>query len=242
MRSSREHEHQRGWEGGGSEAGAQSRPWASMGSWEQGALALASRVPRGCWGLAAKCWRRRTLPQTSGCTGPHGSPPPPGTALGWGMKPPFFGGATWGGVVQMPGGILGTIVSPGHGCHMCIACTPSEGACARAWPGWVWRSSTLGDCGSIPVPIQGWESVPAVPPESPGWDQTGAGGWMQGCKVGMKVGNGAINGKAIRPFSSSPSSSSLRHLLSSSTSTSFLLSLSAPPLSPLKDFSLFLSG
>lgn len=39
------------------------------------------------------------------------------------------------------------------------------------------------------------------------------------------MGNGAINGKAIRPFSSSPSSSSLRHLLSSSTSTSFLLSL-----------------
>lgn len=63
--------------------------------------------------------------------------------------------------------------------------------------------------------------------------------------VGMKAGNGAINGKAIRPFSSSPSSSSLRHLLSSSTSTSFLLSLSLLlllSLSPLEDFSLFLSG
>lgn len=57
---------------------------------------------------------------------------------------------------------------------------------------------------------------------------------MRGCKLGMKVGNGAINGKAIRPFSSSPSSSSLRHLLSSSTSTSFLLSLS-----PLLLLSLF---
>lgn len=53
----------------------------------------------------------------------------------------------------------------------------------------------------------------------------------------MGAGNGAINGKAIRPFSSSPSSSSLSRLLSSSTSTSFLLSLSPLLLSLLSKIS-----
>lgn len=36
----------------------------------------------------------------------------------------------------MPGGILGTVMSPRHSWHMCIACTPSEGAwCALPMPG-----------------------------------------------------------------------------------------------------------
>lgn len=239
LRSSRGHEHQRRWEGGRSEAGAQSRPWASTGSWEWGAL--PSGVPGGCWGLAAKRWRRRAVPQTSGCTGPHGSPPSPGTALGWGIKPLFLR--------EQHGELCRCLEAfKGPSCPRGTDGTSALPASQVRVPGVPCPRQVMvrmgleapGDCGPIPVPIYGWESVPALPPGSPGWDQTG--GWVQGCKVGKKVGNGAINGKAIRPFSSSPSSSSLRHLLSSSTSTSFLLSLSAPPLSPLKDFSLFLSG
>lgn len=239
------------WGGGGgrSHRGAHGDTYVSAGGgaaahgqpWVCGVGGSSSRpsAPGGCGAggaLAAKSWRRRAHPRASGCAGPHGSPPPPAMAPGVTNGAPFCVGVGWGGDVLRQGGVLGTIMSPGHMAHVrgphpkcgCPVCS----TCTVAWPGWVQRPPALGDRGPVPLPTRG-KQAPALPPGPQGplrLGHVGAGGWLQGCKVGMKVGmkvgNGAINGKAIRPFSSSPSSSSLRHLLSSSTSTSFLLSLS----------------
>lgn len=82
---------------GRSEVGVCGCPRVSVGLGRGGFFSRPSS-PRGCWGLAAKSWRRRGLPRAPSCPGPHGSPPrqPPMTAphlpaqpQGWQFKPPF---------------------------------------------------------------------------------------------------------------------------------------------------------
>lgn len=154
---------------GGSEAGARSRPrapWVSGvgGSRLRGSSSHTSAL-RGCWGLAAKSQRRRALPRASGRTSPRSSPPPPGMAPGMANEAPLYVGVGWGGDVHGQGGVLGSIISPGHRSRMCIALTPGEGAQCALPVRWHGQGGSGGHqpLGTVALFLCPWVGITSLP-------------------------------------------------------------------------------